>query len=126
MPVKIEVAPEADTVTAMLTQILFGAGADPSAVIGGKLRAIDGYGRAGQSGLFVYEACEFRDTFLSTFPDTALVLNIDDDHLDYFGTVENAIRSFTRFAGMAQRVLYNGSDANTVRAMEARTLWKSI
>ena len=41
------------TVTAMLTQILFGAGADPSAVIGGKLRAIDGYGRAGQSGLFV-------------------------------------------------------------------------
>ena len=49
-------------------------GADPSAVIGGKLRAIDGYGRAGQSGLFVYEACEFRDTFLSTFPDTALVL----------------------------------------------------
>ena len=107
------------TVTAMLTQILFGAGADPSAVIGGKLRAIDGYGRAGQSGLFVYEACEFRDTFLSTFPDTALVLNIDDDHLDYFGTVENAMRSFTRFAGMARRVLYNGDDGNTARAMAA-------
>ena len=107
------------TVTAMLTQILHGAGADPSAVIGGKLRAIGGYGRAGKSGLFVYEACEFRDTFLSTSPDTAVVLNIDDDHLDYFGTVENAMRSFTRFAGMARRVLYNGSDANTVRAMEA-------
>lgn len=107
------------TVTAMLTQILYGAGADPSAVIGGKLRAIDGYGRAGQSGLFVYEACEFRDTFLSTFPDTALVLNIDDDHLDYFGTVENAMRSFTRFAGMARRVLYNGDDGNTARAMAA-------
>ena len=107
------------TVTAMLTQILHGAGVDPSAVIGGKLRAIGGYGRAGKSGLFVYEACEFRDTFLSTYPDTAVVLNIDDDHLDYFGTVENAMRSFTRFAGMARRVLYNGSDANTVRAMEA-------
>ena len=107
------------TVTAMLTQILYGAGADPSAVIGGKLRAIDGYGRAGQSGLFVYEACEFRDTVLSTFPDTALVLNIDDDHLDYFGTVENAMRSFTRFAGMARRVLYNGDDGNTARAMAA-------
>lgn len=107
------------TVTSMLTQVLFGAGADPSAVIGGKLRTIGGYGRAGQSDLFVYEACEFRDTFLSTFPDTALVLNIDDDHLDYFGTVENAMRSFTRFAGMARRVLYNGDDGNTVRAMAA-------
>lgn len=107
------------TVTSMLTQILYGAGKDPSAVIGGKLRAIGGYGRAGKSGLFVYEACEFRDTFLSTYPDTAVVLNIDDDHLDYFGTVENAMKSFTRFAGMARRVLYNGEDENTVRAMEA-------
>ena len=107
------------TVTSMLTQILYGAGKDPSAVIGGKLRAIGGYGRAGKSGLFVYEACEFRDTFLSTYPDTAVVLNIDDDHLDYFGTVENAMKSFTKFAGMARRVLYNGEDENTVRAMEA-------
>lgn len=107
------------TVTAMLTQILYGAGADPSAVIGGKLRAIGGYGRAGKSDIFVYEACEFRDTFLSTFPDTAVVLNIDDDHLDYFGTVENAMASFTKFAGMARRVLYNGEDENTVRAMAA-------
>lgn len=107
------------TVTAMLIQILYGAGADPSAVIGGKLRAIGGYGRAGKSDLFVYEACEFRDTFLSTFPDTAVVLNIDDDHLDYFGTVENAMKSFTRFAGMAKRVLYNGEDENTLRAMAA-------
>ena len=107
------------TVTAMLTQILYGAGADPSAVIGGKLRAIGGYGRAGKSDLFVYEACEFRDTFLSTYPDTAVVLNIDDDHLDYFGTVENAMRSFTKFAGMARRALYNGGDENTVRAMAA-------
>ena len=106
------------TVTSMVTQILYGAGFDPSAVIGGKLRAIGGYGRAGKSNLFIYEACEFRDTFLSTFPDTAVVLNIDDDHLDYFGTVENAMKSFTRFAGMAtRRVLYNGDDPNTVRAM---------
>ncbi len=107
------------TVTSMLTQILYGAGKDPSAVIGGKLRAIGGYGRAGKSDLFVYEACEFRDTFLSTYPDTAIVLNIDDDHLDYFGTVENAMKSFTRFAGMARRVLFNGDDENTVRAMAA-------
>lgn len=105
------------TVTSMLTQILYGAGKDPSAVIGGKLKAIDGYGRAGQTELFVYEACEFRDHFLETYPDTAVVLNIDNDHMEYFGTVENAMKSYTRFAGMAEHVLYNGSDYNTTTAM---------
>jgi len=84
----------------MLTQILYGAGMDPSAVIGGKLRAIGGYGRAGQSDLFVYEACEFKDTFLATYPDLAVVLNIDNDHLDYFGTVEGQ-----RGAGLGSQML---------------------
>ena len=107
------------TVTSMLTQILWGEGKDPSAVIGGKLPAIGGYGRAGKSDLFVYEACEFKDTFLSTYPDLAVVLNIDDDHLDYFGTVRNAMKSYTRFASSASRVLYNGCDANTCEAMDA-------
>lgn len=106
------------TVTSMLTQVLYGAGKDPSAVIGGKLPAIDGYGRAGQSELFVYEACEFRDHFLETYPDTAVILNIDNDHMEYFGTVENAMKSYTRFAEMAKRVIYNGSDHNTSLAME--------
>lgn len=106
------------TVTSMITQILYGAGRDPSAVVGGKLPAIGGYGRAGQSGLFVYEACEFRDHFLETYPDTAVILNIDNDHMEYFGTVENAMKSYTRFAQSAKRVVYNGSDPNTVTAME--------
>ena len=106
------------TVTSMLVQVLYGAGKDPSAVIGGKLAAINGYGRAGESGTFVYEACEFQDHFLQTYPDTAIVLNIDNDHMEYFGTMDNAMRSYTRFAGMAARVLYNGSDYNTTVAME--------
>ncbi len=114
------------TVTSMLTQILFGAGKDPSAVIGGKLRAIGGYGRAGNTDLFVYEACEFKDTFLSTYPDLAVVLNIDNDHMDYFGTVENAMSSYTKFASMAQCVIYNGNDIHTCDAMDAATTPKKI
>lgn len=105
------------TTTAMITQILFEAGLDPSAVIGGKLRAIGGYGRCGETERFVYEACEFKDTFLSTYPDIAVVLNIDNDHMEYFHTVQNAMKSYTRFAEKAHTVLYNGSDANTVEAM---------
>lgn len=106
------------TVTSMLTHILYLAGKDPSAVIGGKLSTIGGYGRAGKTDLFVYEACEFQDHFLRTCPDVAIILNIDNDHMEYFGTVENAMKSYTAFANMAGRVLYNGDDANTCTAME--------
>lgn len=112
------------TVTSMLTQIMYGAGRDPSAVIGGKLKAIDGYGRAGKSDLFVYEACEFKDHFLQTYPDTAILLNIDNDHMEYFGTLDNAMRSYTKFAAMAKRVLFNGDDYNTTVAMEPVTSQK--
>lgn len=106
------------TVTSMLVQLLYGAGKDPSAVIGGKLAAIGGYGRAGESDTFVYEACEFKDHFLETYPDTAIILNIDNDHMEYFGTMDNAMRSYTRFGNMASRVLYNRSDYNTTVAVE--------
>ena len=105
------------TTTAMIVQILYMAGLDPSAVIGGKLRTIGGYGRSGKTQRFVYEACEFKDTFLSTHPDIALVLNIDNDHMEYFHTVENAMKSYTEFAEKAHTVLYNGSDEKTCRAM---------
>lgn len=107
------------TTTSMLTQILFEAGLDPSAVIGGKLHAIGGSGRAGKSELMVCEACEFVDTFLKLFPDTAIILNIDNDHLDYFGTVENTIKSFHQFAEKATKlVIVNGDDANSMKAVE--------
>ena len=106
------------TTTSMITTALELAGRDPSAVIGGKLRTIGGYGRSGATQRFVYEACEFKDTFLSTHPDIALVLNIDNDHMEYFHTVENAMKSYTKFAQKAHTVLYNGSDEKTCRAME--------
>lgn len=107
------------TCTSMVTQVLLGAGLDPSAVIGGKLKAIGGSGRVGNSELFVCEACEFVDTFLHLDPDVAVILNIDNDHMDYFKTIDNAIRSFHQFAQMATKaVIYNGDDNNTCRAME--------
>lgn len=107
------------TTTAMLTQILYGAGLDPTAVIGGKLPAIGGSGRAGKSSIMTCEACEFVDTFLHLAPDYAVILNVDADHLDYFGTLENIIKSFHQFASMATKgILYNGDDANTCKAVE--------
>ena len=110
------------TTSSMLAQILFTAGIDLSAVIGGKLPAIGGSGRAGSSDVFVCEACEYVDTFLHLSPDIAVILNIDEDHMEYFHTLENLKASFTKFAQKSSRyVLYNGDDANTRDAMAAVT-----
>ncbi len=107
------------TTTSMLTQIMIEAGLDPSAVIGGKLPLINSNGRVGKTENFVCEACEFVDTFLDLSPDVAVILNIDEDHLDYFKTLENLIKSFTKFASMATNtVIYNGDDRNTLTAIE--------
>ena len=102
----------------MTTQILLDAGIDPTCVIGGKLPAIHGSDRVGKSPVMVCEACEFVDTFLKLYPDIAVILNIDADHLDYFKTMENLIASFRKFAEKATKVLIvNGDDLNTQKAV---------
>ncbi len=107
------------TVTSLTVQIMLGAGLDPSAVIGGKLPLIDSYGRVGATENFVCEACEFADTFLHLSPNVAVILNIDEDHLEYFKTMDNLILSFTKFANMAKSaVIYNGDDENTLKALK--------
>lgn len=106
------------TATSMITQILYTAGIDLSAYIGGKLPCIGGSGIAGKSDILVCESCEFEDHFLKLAPDISVILNIDADHLDYFGTLENVISSFRKFAEMTSKVLIvNGDDKNTMTAV---------
>ena len=107
------------TATSMITQILYTAGTDLSAYIGGKLPCINGSGIAGKSDIMVCESCEFEDHFLKLYPDIAVILNIDADHLDYFGTLENVIKSFRKFAEMtSETLIVNGDDKNTLKAVE--------
>lgn len=103
------------TTSSMITQVLLEAGLDPSAVIGGKLPVIDAYGRYGKSQNFVCESCEFNNTFLKMNPDIAVILNIDEDHLDFFGNLDNIKKSFREFAEKTTKtIIYNGDDENTV------------
>ena len=105
--------------TAMLTHILIQAGLDPTAVIGGKLPLIDGYGRAGSSQIMTCEACEYKDTFLDLYPDIGIILNVAEDHMEYFKTLDNIIKSFRRFAQICSKtVIINGDDENSVKAVE--------
>ena len=109
------------TVTSMLTQILLGCGMDPSAVIGGKLRLTDTYGVTGKSDIFVCESCEYHDTFLELTPFISVILNVDEDHMEYFHTLDNMKKSFVSFADRAPITLYNGDDANTLDVMRQTT-----
>ena len=103
------------TTSSMTTQVLLGAGLDPSAVIGGKLPVINAYGRYGASQNFVCESCEFNNTFLHMNPDIAVILNVDEDHLDFFGNLDNIKKSFREFCELTTKtIIYNGDDANTL------------
>lgn len=107
------------TTTGMITQILLEAGRDPSAVIGGKLPLIGGNGRVGKSDTIVIEACEYVDTFLQLYPAASVLLNIDADHLDYFKTVDNIVKSFRQFAQQTSQILViNGDDKRVRKAVE--------
>lgn len=110
------------TVSSMITQALLAAGLDPSAVIGGKLPVIDAYGRYGNSQNFVCESCEFNNTFLHMNADMAVVLNIDEDHLDFFGNLDNIKKSFREFCEKTTKtIIYNGDDENTVDMLKGIT-----
>ena len=114
------------TTTSMTTQVLLEAGLDPSAVIGGKLPVIDAYGRYGHTENFVCESCEFNNTFLHMNPDIAVILNIDEDHLDFFGNLDNIKKSFREFCELTTKtIIYNGDDENTldtIKGIEGRKM----
>jgi len=107
------------TVTSLITQILIQNGLDPNAIIGGKLPLVDHYGVVGNSDTLVVESCEFVDTFLQLSEDIAILLNIDNDHLDYFKTMENMTLSFHKFISKAKIVFINGDDELSKKAAES-------
>ncbi len=86
------------TTTSMISQILLTAKTDPTLTIGGIYRPIGGNIRVGGSDLFVTEACEYTNSFLSFFPKIGIILNIEEDHLDFFKDLSDIRSSFHRFA----------------------------
>ena len=86
------------TTTALTGVIIENAGLNPTVLVGGELDALGGNVKVGGSEYFVAEACEYVETFLALRPYIGVVLNIDADHLDYFGDLEHVIAAFRRFA----------------------------
>jgi len=88
------------TTTSMITQILLAADTDPTVSVGGMLEAIGGNIRIGHTGMFITEACEYTNSFLSFFPKISVILNIEEDHLDFFKDINDIRTSFKKFADL--------------------------
>lgn len=93
------------TTTSMVTEILLAGEKDPTISVGGILNSIGGNIRVGSSDLFVTEACEYTNSFLSFFPTMEVILNIEEDHLDFFKDIKEIRHSFRLFA---QRIPKHG------------------
>ena len=107
------------TTTSMLTHILMEANLDPTVMIGGYLPLLHASHRVGHGDTILLESCEYCDSFLNFFPTLALVLNVEEDHLDYFKDLADIQKSFHKFAEMATfGVVANGDDPHTVQALE--------
>lgn len=86
------------TTTSMLSQLFIEGNLDPTISVGGILESIGGNIRMGKSEHFIAEACEYTNSFLDFFPKRSIILNIDEDHLDFFKDLEDIRNSFHDFA----------------------------
>ena len=88
------------TTTSMMTYIMMKAMLDPTVMVGGNLDIIDGNFLMGNSDYFVTETCEYCRSFLKFYPKYAIILNVEEDHLDYYKDLDDIIDAFTDFAAI--------------------------
>ena len=104
------------TTTSMLSHILLAADTDPTISVGGILKAIHGNIRVGHSDNFITEACEYTNSFLKFNPSLEIILNIEEDHLDFFKDIEDIKNSFHKFASQTADdglIIINGDMEHT-------------
>ena len=116
------------TTTSMISLCFLEACKDPSIQVGAYLKQLNSNYRVGNSEYFIVEACEYVESYLKLFPKTEVILNIDNDHLDYFGTLENIIKSFANYVKLIPEdglLVINWDDSNC-RLLTRNTLAKVV
>ena len=91
------------TTTSILSALLLAGELDPTISVGAVLDLIGGNLRIGASDYFITEACEYTNSFLSFSPTDIIILNIEEDHLDFFKDLEDIRNSFARFAALVPK-----------------------
>lgn len=103
------------TTTGMVSLIFLEAQKNPTIQIGAHLPQINGNYFIGDKDYLIMEACEYVDSFLHFHPTSEIILNIDDDHLDYFKNIDNIKKSFTKYLNLLPNngfAVVNIDDAN--------------
>ena len=106
------------TTTVMVTEALAQAGLDPTGLAGGRVSRWGGNARVGSDSLFVVEADEYDQAFLELAPTVAIVNNVEADHLECYGTLEDLEQAFVTFAGRARVAIVGADDAGALRVAE--------
>lgn len=88
------------TTTSMFSHVALNANVDPTILVGGNLDIIDGNVKVGNSDYFITEACEYKSSFLKFFPYIGVILNIDEDHLDYYKDIDDIKKAFSKFINL--------------------------
>ena len=110
------------TTTSMCTHIFLAAGKDPSVMIGGTLPILGAGHRVGHGDTIIAESCEYCNSFLSFAPTVAVILNVEEDHLDFFKDLHDIQNSFRAFAQLVPEdrgwVVVNGDNAHAMQAVQ--------
>jgi UDP-N-acetylmuramate--alanine ligase len=112
------------TTTSMIGLALVENQADPTIIVGSLLRELDNKNeRIGKSRLFVLESCEYQEAFLNYHPSIIVLNNVEEEHLDYFGTKERYLQAFEKFIKQLQPggILIANGDEENVREVIARS-----
>jgi UDP-N-acetylmuramate--alanine ligase len=105
----------------MLAEVMISAKKSPTIIIGGFLKKQKDNFVLGKSEYFVVEACEYKESFLNLFPNILVIANIDNDHLDYYGSIENIQKAFAKLIAKVSKdgfVVCNPNDKNVKQALK--------
>jgi len=125
-PINISGTHGKTTTTSMVAEIFVKGGKKPTVSVGGNLSTIGGNLLIGEKDYFICEACEYVESFLKFFPKLSVVLNIEEDHLDYFRDLDHIKEAFLKFGVLtSDTVIYNGDDENCsiMKSLENKKLY---
>ena len=92
---------------------------DPTIVVGGILPEIGSNAKPGKSNYFIAEADESDNSFLYMNPTYSIITNIEADHLENHGSLENIIKSFSKFIDQTSKEVFICSDCEILRGLAA-------
>ena len=116
------------TTTSMVSLCFLEAGLDPTIQVGAILKEINGNNRVGNSDYFILESCEYVESFLKFSPKSTIVLNIDNDHLDYFKNFDNIKNAFSKYVALLpfDGLLVTNADDENCLALRSSTDAKTV